>query len=207
MICNPELHHRRSIRLKGYDYTSPGAYFVTLCTKNRVCLFGDVVDKEMVLNDVGVMIKKWHGVLEDKFPNICCDEHIIMPNHIHLIIQIIQTNVGADRRVCPHGKCNIPANDESDIPPTGKGKHIGLPLQRIIQWFKTMTTNEYLRNVKTGNWHPFDRKLWQRNYYDHIIRNDKDLNRIREYVRSNPANWDTDQENPESHIGKTGEHP
>jgi len=93
-----------------------------------------------------------------------------MPNHIHGIIAIEETNVGADLRVCPNNK----------------GEHIGSPLHRIIQWFKTMTTNEYIRWVKKGGLPPFRGKLWQRNYYEHIIRNEDELTLIHEYVMSNP---------------------
>lgn len=94
---DPQQHHRRSIRLKGYDYSQPGGYYVTIVTQNRDCLFGNVVEGEMVLNDAGRMIKKWYFELENKFPDILCDEYIIMPNHFHTII----INVGADLRVCP----------------------------------------------------------------------------------------------------------
>ena len=94
-----------------------------------------------------------------------------------------------------------------------QGKHICLPLQSIVQWFKTMTTNEYIRNVKQDHWQPFNGKLWQRNYYEHIIRNEDELNRIREYIINNPAQWEFDQENPvvkdrkqETPWQKQGEH-
>ncbi len=103
-----------------------------------------------------------------------------MPNHIHGIIQITQI-VGADLRVCPNNN---------------QGEHIGSPLHKMVQWFKTMTTNEYIRNVKNNNWPPFNSKLWQRNYYEHIIRNERELNKIREYIIHNPLKWELDFENP-----------
>jgi hypothetical protein len=102
MKYNPEIHHRRSIRLKHYDYSQPGAYFVTICTHNRECLFGEIVSGAMVLNDAGKMVEKWWYELNTKFLNIEPDAHIIMPNHFHGIIII----VGADLRVCPN-KNNI----------------------------------------------------------------------------------------------------
>jgi REP element-mobilizing transposase RayT len=105
-----------------------------------------------------------------------------MPNHIHGIIFI----VGADLRVCPD-------KNNDDIK---KGEHIGSPLHHIIQWFKTMTTNKYIACVNQYDWLRFNGKLWQRNYYEHIIRNETELNNIREYIRYNPLKWDEDEENP-----------
>ena len=97
MRFDPDKHHRRSIRLKDYDYSQPGAYFVTICTHNRECLFGEIVNSEMELNDAGKMVEKWYFELTKKFRGIQCDKHVVMPNHFHCIIQ----NVGADQRVCP----------------------------------------------------------------------------------------------------------
>jgi REP element-mobilizing transposase RayT len=161
MAFNPDIHHRRSIRLKGYDYSREGAYFVTVCTKDRDHLFGKIVEAEMIENQAGEMVRKWFYKLEEKFIEYKCDEFIIMPNHIHAII--IKECVGADPCVCP--------DHQKDI--SGKGGHMGPPLHQIIQWFKTMTTNEYLREIDNSNWPPFNGKLWQRNYYEHIIRNDQ----------------------------------
>jgi putative transposase len=175
MKYNPEIHHRRSIRLKGYDYSQPGAYYVTTNTHNRECLFGKIVNGAIVLNDAGKMVEKWWYELNNKFPDIEPDAHIIMPNHFHGIIII----VGAGLRVCPDNNTNM-------------GEHTGSPLHKIVQWFKTMTTNDYIKNVKTNNWKPFNKKLWQRNYYEHIIRNENELNKIREYILNNPLNWKTD---------------
>ena len=177
MKYNPEIHHRRSIRLKGYDYSQPGAYFVTICTHERECLFGEIVNNEMVLNNAGKMVEKWWYELNNKFPNIQLDAHIIMSDHFHGIIII----TGADLCVCP----NI--NDDDNY--NSRGEHRGSPLYKIVQWFKTMTTNDYIRNVKTNNWKPFNKKLWQRNYYEHIIRNEIELNKIRKYILNNPLNW------------------
>jgi len=185
---NPEKHHRRSIRLKGYDYSMPGAYFITICTNNRECLFGEIIDGEMKLNDAGRMIERWYFELANKFLDIQCDEFVIMPNHFHCIIIIVETdiNVGADLSVCP-----IDKRQSHRIAPTPTSSSI----PRVVQWFKTMTTNEYIRNVKQNNWIPFIRRLWQRNYYEHIIRNDKSLDKIRQYIINNPLKWEMDFEN------------
>jgi REP element-mobilizing transposase RayT len=178
---------RRSPRLKEYDYAQPGAYFVTIVTQNRSSLFGDVTEGTIQLNVVGELIKFWWKELKNRFPVIETDEFVIMPNHLHGIIIVVDPTVGADRRVGPDRAAARPAN---------QGAHIGAPLPRIIQWFKTMTTNEYIRGVKQLGWTPFHEQLWQRGYFDHVIRNDASLNRIRQYIIENPARWHFDRENP-----------
>ncbi|MCG3116452.1 MAG: hypothetical protein LLH30_12300 [Candidatus Manganitrophus sp. SA1] len=157
---NREIHHRRSIRLKEHDYSQAGAYFVTVCTQNQECLFGEVIEGEMRLNEAGKTINRWWKELNQKFKTIETDVFIVMPNHIHGMITI----VGADLRVRPGRK------GENRTADTKQGAHIGAPLHKIIQWFKTMTTNEYIYGIKQLNWQPFSGKLWQRNYYEHIIR-------------------------------------
>ena len=185
---NPDKHHRKSIRLKGYDYSQAGLYFITICCQNKVHLFGNVINKQMILNDAGKMIEKWFNELQNKFPDIKCHEMVVMPNHIHFIIENIGS-VGADLRVCPN---------DSNISKTEKrvseilGEHAGSPLHRVLQWFKTMSTNEYIRGVKNNNWIPFDGKLWQRNYWEHIIRNDQSYQKISDYIINNPSKWNDD---------------
>ncbi|MBN2126630.1 MAG: hypothetical protein JW821_20185 [Deltaproteobacteria bacterium] len=187
------LRNRQSIRLKRYDYSWPGGYFVTMCVQDRKCLFGDIRGGEMVLNDAGRMVQKWCGELNNKFPDIQCDEYIIMPNHFHAIIQ----NVGADLRVCPDLRvCSQNEPNENGAGEHRTGEHVGSPLHVVVQWFKTMTTNEYIRGVKRFHWMPFHGKLWQRNYYEHVIRNENEWNRIRDYITRNPMRWETDRENP-----------
>jgi len=191
MIFYPNKHHRpvwlpdrRSIRLKGYDYSQPGTYFVTICAQNRDCIFGDIIDGKSQLNPAGNMIHNWWNRISQKYPNVELDEYMIMPNHVHGIII-----VGADPRVCLDHK---------------KGEHVDSPLQKhvslshMIQWFKTMTTNEYIRNIKQNDWHPFKKRLWQRNYYEHIVRNEIELNRIRKYIVENPLKWELDEDNPKN---------
>jgi len=205
---NPDIHHRRSLRLKGYDYSQAGAYFVTICTQNRECLFGHIADGEMVLNDPGRMVEKWYGELKRKFADIVCDQFAIMPNHIHFVIQ---TGVGADLRVCPDTDLRVcPDTDAGEHILGGEqtltGEHIGSPLRTVIQWFKTMTTNEYIRGVKQNGWSTFPGKLWQRNYYEHIVRNKNELTRIREYIVNNPMQWEFDRENPNGQCNKGRTH-
>jgi putative transposase len=182
MPYNPNIHHRRSIRLKGYDYSQAGLYFITICVQGRLSLFGDVVNDDMVLNDAGKMVEKWYYDLENKFPDIKCHEKVVMPNHFHCIVENVGP-VGADLRVCL---------DNMGEPPI-LGEHVGSPLHRVVQWFKTMTTNEYIRGVKQSGWQPFYRKLWQRNYWEHIIRDEQSFQRIAEYIINNPKNWNNDK--------------
>jgi REP element-mobilizing transposase RayT len=201
MTYNPEIHHRRSIRLKRYDYSQAGAYFVTVCVKDHACLFGDVEQGEMNLNNAGNMVKTWWLSIPDKYKHVELDEYMIMPNHFHGIIKI----VGADQCVCPDVcLCHDPYIPENSNETRkkgehkNKGEHMGSPLPRIIQWFKTMATNEYIRGIDAQGWERFNGKLWQRNYYEHIIRDEKELNRIREYIVNNPMQWDLDSENPQN---------
>ena len=172
---NPNIHNRRSIRLKGYDYAQAGLYFITICCQNRTHLFGDVEHGEMELNDAGKMVGKWYYELENKFPDIKCHEMIVMPNHFHFIVE----NLGASLRVCPDSNNGHSNNDYTN---QLDGEHIGSPLHRVVQWFKTMTTNEYIRGVKTLGWQPFNGKLWQRNYYEHIIRDEQSYHNISKYI-------------------------
>lgn len=175
---DPNQHHRRSIRLKDYDYSSEGAYYITIVTQGREHFFGSIVNREMILNDTGRMILKWWNELPNKFPNVILGEFVIMPNHLHGIIFI----VGADLRVRP---------DEGS-----PQQRPNAPLSQMIQWFKAMTTNEYIRGVKQLDWKPFNSKLWQRDYYEHIIRSKKELQQKTDYILDNPSRWDDDKENP-----------
>lgn len=175
MGYDPNIHHRRSIRLKEYDYLRNGAYYITICTNNRECLFDN--------DPVKQMIYKWWNELPHKFSNVELDEFVIMPNHAHAILFL----VGADLCVCP--------DDGGDQKIRLKGEHTDSPLHEIVQWFKTMTTNEYIRNVKQYGWKPFYKKLWQRDYFERIIRNDEELNIKRNYIKNNLIKWEFDENN------------
>jgi putative transposase len=194
MRFDPDIHRRRSIRLQGYDYAQAGAYFITVCTQDRVCIFGEVVDGEMRLNDAGRMVEQWWLELEKKFLGAKEDVSVVMPNHFHGIVILAgdnrSTDVGADLRVCPGPSEPQGAHMET------QSAHTGAPLSRIVQWFKTMTTNEYIKGVKELGWTPFRGRLWQRNYYEHIIRDDRELDAVRQYIVDNPAKWAEDRENP-----------
>lgn len=194
MKYDPDKHHRRSIRLQGYDYSQSGLYFVTICMQNRACLLGEIQMGQIKLNSAGEMIYRWWNALPDKFPSVVIDAFVVMPNHFHGIIVITDNPVGADPCVCPNTPA-CPNEDNSDRTKV-KGVHAGAPLPTMVQWFKTMTTNEYIRGVKNLGWEPFNKRLWQRNYYEHIIRNEESLQHIREYVHTNPLKWEEDQLHP-----------
>ena len=204
--------NRKPNRLKGYDYSLARHYFVTVCAQDRQCLFGEINAGRMVLNQAGKMVDRWWSKMESKFPHVELGEYILMPNHIHGVVAI----VGAEPRVRPKREdCESDKHERIEQRQQGEhqqdgfqnqGGHMGLwdspeeglSLQEIIQWFKTMTTNEYIKEVKSRNFPPFEKRIWQRSFYDHIIRDDEDMNRIREYIRDNPAKWTLDEENPES---------
>ncbi len=176
---DPQRHHRRSIRLKEYDYTQPGAYFVTICAHGRAPLFGDVVDGEMRLNEMGEIVRvEWFKTVQLR-PYVVLheDEFVVMPNHIHGMIWIVD-DVGATRRVAPT-KTNPPAG-----PAPGS-------IGAIVGQFKSAVTRRI--NQRRGT--PGVR-VWQRNYYEHIIRHERALNAIRRYIAENPLRWHLDRYNP-----------
>lgn len=169
---NPGRQRRQPLRLIGYDYAQPGCYFVTVVTQDRRCLFGDIAGAEMRLNDAGEMAQKAWEELPQRFPTITLDAFVIMPNHIHGIIVT-----------------NTPAED-------GATTRVAPTLGDVIGAYKSLTTVAYGRGVNTLRWTPFQGRLWQRNYYEHIVRDDGSLSRIRQYIRDNPAHWAFDRENP-----------
>lgn len=215
MPYNPAIHHRRSIRLKGYDYTQSGAYFVILVTQGRDCLFGDVANDEMQLNDAGRMVQSAWEALPQRFPGIELDEYRIMPNHTHGIIVV----VGATLVVAHDAQTDVDRAGTSPAPTTiGDGvDNVGATLVvaqdvrmgadwagtspaptlgDIVGAFKSITTHEYIRGVYESGWPPFDKRVWQRNYFEHIIRNERELDHIREYILNNPLKWVLDREHP-----------
>jgi REP element-mobilizing transposase RayT len=180
---NPAIHHRKSIRLKGYDYSSPGYYFVTICTQNRVCLFGEIINGKMQLNDAGNMVDLQWATLPHRFKNIRIDEYSVMPNHFHAILEIVS----------PVGTPLVGAPTGMGVAGAGAPTRGAPALGEMIGAFQSIVTVEYIRGVKTNNWQSFQKKLWQRNYWEHIIRNDQELMRIRYYIKNNPSNWNCDK--------------
>jgi putative transposase len=167
--------NRRSIRLKGYDYTREGAYFVTICAQDRKCLFGEIVDGRMVLNEVGkIVCDEWlkTPILR---PYVICDAFVIMPNHFHGIVTIADGRDTARR---------VPTVERFGQPVSGS-------IPTIIRSFKSAATKRINELQKTPGL-----KLWQRNYYEHIIRDPNDFNRICEYIEYNPLRWELDALHP-----------
>ena len=184
-----DIRHRKQIRLKKYDYSDNGWYFVTICTQNRECLFGNIVNNKMILNQNGLLINDNWKQLINKFP-IELDEFVIMPNHVHGIIIIRQTNIVGVSFMKPETKMIISkSNHHMGLLNIKKGLINQTPtLGLIIRYFKSKCT---YRIHKYG----FNNDIWQRNYYEHVIRNEFDLNRIRQYIRENPMNWADDRNN------------
>jgi REP element-mobilizing transposase RayT len=180
-------HHRRSIRLRGYDYSREGLYFITICTQNRECLFGEIGNGEMMLNEYGEIVKtEWLKSVEIR-AEIEIHAYCIMPNHFHAIAEIVAvggTDVGANAirpndngirpniEICPNingGVCHTPLRSPS--------RTVGA----LVRGFKSSVTKQ------------IGFSIWQRNYYEHIIRNEKSYFTISEYIINNPAKWETDK--------------
>ncbi len=190
---------RKDLRLPEYDYSQEGLYYITICTNNREYLFGNIVNDKMKLNDAGKMVKQCWKEIPKHYLSVILDIFIIMPNHIHGIIEIIDVDntspiVGAPLVGALENDSNTKnTNDRAGTRPAPT-KTIG----DIIGGFKSMTTNEYIRNVENNNWLPFDGKLWQRNYYEHIVRHENDLQQIRQYIIDNPMMWERDRNNKDN---------
>jgi putative transposase len=181
MKFDPKIHHRRSIRLQGYDYSQAGAYYITIVAQERECLFGEIMDATMQLNEYGQFVAETWQWLEQQYPYVELGAWVVMPNHLHGIIILHEYGglVGAVREP------PLRANPTSTMG-AAKPKSLG----RLIGAFKTISTKKIniLRNTEGA-------VVWQRNYYEHIIRNDDDYNRIHLYIESNIDNWSTDDEN------------
>ena len=215
MVNNSKKYNRKSIRLKGYDYSQAGLYFVTICCQNREHFFGEIDNNgQLLLNDAGKMIEKWYLELENKYPNIECGEYVVMPNHFHCIIQIVgATLVVATNKNKNTNNENMDVhnvnNENTDVHNVNnentdfhvvntniqKGQPQGFAptVGNIIGVFKSITTVEYINGVKNNHWKPFIGKLWQRNYWEHIIRNEQSYVTISEYIKNNPVNWNADK--------------
>jgi putative transposase len=184
MKANSNQWQRRSIRLKDYDYSQAGAYFVTICTRDKVAVLGEIVDGVMQLNRFGNVVNKCWLEIPHHFPNVEIDTFVIMPNHIHGIVSIVDNCRGEVTSPTPKGAETAPLQ-----------KHT---LGQVIAYFKYQTTKSINQICHTPGNH-----VWQRNYYEHVIRNEDDLNDIRQYVLDNPVKWDIDENNLDRQIEHT----
>lgn len=174
-----EQRHRRSLRLRDFDYAQEGAYFVTICTQDRSCVLGEILDGSMLLNDAGRMVQKAWDDLADHYPGLETDAVVVMPNHLHGVIVLLKGQGPASGVQDPHAEAAR-----------------GLRLGDVVHRFKSLTTRRFADGVKGLGWPAFPGRLWQRNYFEPVIRDRESLDRSREYIAANPALWVSDSENP-----------
>ncbi|HLE28800.1 MAG TPA: transposase [Anaerolineales bacterium] len=194
MKYDPAKHHRRSIRLKGYDYAQAGAYFVTILARHGECVFGKVTTGQMRLNAVGQAAARVWQALPYHFPGVTLDGWVMMPNHMHGIV-ILAGEVGGMRKgeASAPGSPDISDTRRADASPLPERPHGTAPrsLGAIVQNFKSVSTRRINALRQTPG-----QPVWQRNYYEHVIRGETDLQRIRQYIVNNPAKWHEDENNP-----------
>jgi REP element-mobilizing transposase RayT len=172
------LLKRKSIRLRNYDYSQCGAYFITVCTEKRKCIFGDITNGKMILNNCGIIAEKELLKLNNE-TDVNLESYVIMPNHIHMIFEF-PTDVGAIHEL--PSKMSIKERRKMKLP-------------KVVGKYKMLASKEINMIRKTPG-----KKLWQRNYWDHIIRDENDFNVISEYVENNPTKWDLDKLNPVNQV-------
>jgi len=193
MKYNPQIHHRKSIRLKGYDYSQAGLYFITICCQDRECRFGKIENDKMILNNLGKIADECWLEIPKHFPNVILHEYIVMPNHVHGIIELVNDdNVVGVENFQPLQHHNESQRNEFQ-------KMIPRSIGSIVKGFKIGVTKWFRINedvsVGDGNFQPqqSQRKLWQRNYYEHIIRNEQSYQTISDYIINNPVKWKGDK--------------
>ncbi len=186
MPYNPKIHHRRSIRLKGYDYSQAGLYFITICCENRICRFGNVVNDEMILNEFGEIAYNEWGNLATRFTNFELDVYQIMPNHMHGII--VLNTVGATLAIAQNDNAQNVVVDDGNM---GAGASPAPTIGDIVGAYKSLVANGCLEIYKLRN--ETMGKLWQRNYHEHIIRNEQSYQTISNYIINNPIKWNEDK--------------
>ncbi|OZH51711.1 transposase [Hydrocoleum sp. CS-953] len=192
MSYDPQKHHRRSLRLKGYDYSKAGAYFITICTYNLQTLFGEIIDGKMQLNQLGeVVAEEWERSAQMR-QEIELDYSVIMPNHLHGIVII--NNVGANGHFVPQHETPLHGHfvPQHETPLRMKPRSIS----SLMAGFKSAVTKRINRIPYHGEQLTTPVPVWQRNYYEHIIRNETSLNQLRQYIIENPLKWEIDQLHP-----------
>ena len=173
-VDHPDVTSR--LRLRDYDYSTPGTYFITICTEGRPCLFGDIEEGHLRSNTAGLMVESWWHTFPRHYPSVDVTDLVVMPNHIHGLITLGTSPV----------------------------EETYASLSLVIGWFKSITTTDYRRGVALYGWPRFPGKLWQEGFYDHIVRTDAVLNRIRRYIAENPGRWRDDDFHPDQDQGWRG---
>lgn len=201
-----DFRHRRSIRLQGYDYSQAGAYFVTVCAQDRKCLFGDITNGEMVLNDYGRAVQdEWLKTAEIRF-EIQLSEFVVMPNHFHGILIIgddlrkgTACRALIENATCREGTKGFCAGTRTArrAPTERFGQPISGSLSTIIRTFKSAVT-KHINEIRLSP----GVSIWQRNYYEHVIRNEMDYRQIAEYIIDNPRRWEEDALHPDRALGR-----
>jgi REP element-mobilizing transposase RayT len=198
MRYDPDIHHRRSIRLQWYDYGSAGVYFVTICVQGRECLFGEIGNGEMNLNRFGQIVQEeWQNTAARRV-DVELDGFVVMPNHFHGIILLTDTDPVGARRAVPdlqpggEGQGTV-CQGTARRAPTGEcfGAPVSGSLATVVRSFKSAVAKR-VNALRDNPGCP----VWQRNYYERVIRSEKELAAIRKYIADNPANWAEDKENP-----------
>lgn len=193
---NPDIHHRRSIRLKGYDYSRSGLYFITLCVVDRICVFGNIVDGKMQLNDIGRLVEEeWLNTVDIRKGDVRLHNYIVMPNHFHAIIEICECMDECDSSQilngCNMGECEC--RGESYSPQILNTDNVGecdLPLRMKSP---SKTVGAIVRGFKGAVSRQLGYSVWQRNYYEHIIRTGESYRQISDYIVNNPTKWQDDK--------------
>lgn len=181
MYYNPNIHHRRSIRLAGFDYSREALYYVTLCCEDRASLFGEIIDRQMFLSTPGKIAQACWLEIPDHFPNAVLHDFIIMPNHVHGIVEL-NNDAEHDLKELKYRKGSYP-----EIPQRHAFQRlIPRSIGSIVKGFKIGVTKWMRANTEIH-------VVWQRDYYEHIIRDEEDYRRISDYIQDNPANWEKDR--------------
>ena len=191
---NQDTHHRRSIRLKGYDYSQSGLYFITLCTVDRTCMFGNVVEGKMQLNDIGQLVEQeWLNTINIRHDNVRLHNYIVMPNHFHAIIEIRRGESHSPQSHSPYShssQSHLSQSNSSSI--TNECNINGKDLPRRMK-SPSKTVGAIVRGFKGAVSRQLGYSIWQRNYYEHIIRTDASYRHISNYIENNPTKWQSDK--------------
>ncbi len=187
---------RSTLRISEFDYATPGAYFVTICTFRKACLFGQVTDDRVSLSAAGSMVAETWSQLPQHYPAIRTDAFVVMPNHIHGVLFLADEHLRRPHHEGGQAWEPAPTSEHLAAPPVNSESAPALGLSDVVHRFKTLTTHRFSKLAHDRSLRPTYRHMWQRNYYEHVIRNEDSLQRIREYITNNPVSWAVDRENP-----------